>query len=284
MFKESSFFGKIFPKKPENFSKENQAQGGVVLENQKNVSTENETPIENEASKENLTPSPLEGLSLEDRFQVLSEKKSEINSLQERRREFYIDAKNLEDKMLVLGITDEQKKAIREQITSQGGEITEQISQIKKDYGIEATPVEVLSFRYKMLEAEVERVEKALESDRKELKTQVGRLLLDIQADRNSQLRYQELMNLLRIEKYNKISEVVDFLKDANNDYRGEIPKIKKLVEDLSSNIEKGSIYKTDGEIKEAETRLARVKKLWGKTDSDLQEAKTKSGRFAEQK
>lgn len=281
MFKESSFFGKIFPKKTENSSKETGVQEEVVLEDQKNDSTKNET------SEENLTPSPLDGLSLEERFNVLADKKSEIDSLQERRREFYIDAKNLEDKMIAMGITDEQKKEIRSQIVAQGGEISEQISQIKKDYGIEATPVEVLSLRYKMLESEVDRVQKALESNRRELKPQVYGLLLNIQSNHDDQfkyLKYQELMNLLRIDKYSKISEVADFLNNANNDYREEIPNIKKLIEDLSSNIEKGVIYKTDGEIEAAEIRLNRIKKLWGKTDSDLQEAKNKSGRFAERK
>ncbi len=284
MFKESSFFGKIFPKKTENSSKETGVQEEIVLEDQKNVSTKNQALVEKETSEENLAPGPLEGLSLEERFNVLVDKKSEIDSLEERRREFYIDAKNLEDKMIVMGITDEQKKEIRSQIVAQGGEISEQISQIKKDYGIEATPVEVLSLRYKMLEAEVDRVQKALESNRRELKPQVYGLLLNIQAGHNSQLRYQELLNILHIDKYSKISEVADFLNDANTDYREEIPKIKKLIEDLSSNIEKGTIYKTDGEIEAAEIRLNRIKKLWGKTDSDLQEAKNKSGRFAERK
>lgn len=248
----------------------------------------------------------LEGLDLKERLRVLSEKKEEIDVLQERRREFYIEAKNLEDKMIALGISDEHKKEIKTQIAFEGQAISDKIIEIKEKYGLEATPVEVLSLRFKMIKAEMDRIKENLQEDRERLEKIIENDLKRLRSfpkdeeaykqDTSSSIKagylteYNNIIKKLEKEEFEKFPEVAEFLKGHEeniNESSFSTDKLQKRCEDINILIEgisgkTNAFYKTLGEKEKASIKFLRLAKLLGEIESDLEQAQNKSGRFVE--
>ena len=249
-----------------------------------NKSPETAAPEEIPA-EENLTETPknpMDGMSLEEKLTTLSEKKNEISDLQIKRRDFYVDAKNLEDKMTVLGLSENKRKEIREQIAAEGGEISQTIETIRKEYGLEPTPVEIYSSRFKTLEAESNRIKESLADDYRNVLKMVEDADLSYKNSHNyNALTY--LQDNLKHKGYDKIKEVQEFVDVNKNPGDAKFDEVvQNFKELLKSKIEETCIYKTQGEIDTAYYRLHKVNHLWGETESTMRDAMQKEGRFSE--
>lgn len=289
-----NFSGKGEKNNPEALKSEEQNNEEI---NDEKVKKEEKTPEEND---------PMKGMSLEERLRVLEEKKAEVESLKDKRRNFYIDAKNLEEKMLALGLSEEKAKEIREQILAEGGGIATQISDIKKDYGLEATPVEIYSSRYKDCEAEIERSKKAIALDYREA-LEIAEKTKETAEKRGYGYVYTtgseamaDVMSLvfdrLRSKGLDKKlpETMIDFIKSESNKKTSfsnseEIEvtfktKLNELIEMLNEKISTESIYKTPGDIEAAKKRLERLNYILVDTDSLLRDAMKKEGRFVDEK
>lgn len=277
------------------FSKEEESESSEALKPEVSNNEEtNEEKVKEEIPKENKDP--MAGMSLEEKLRVLEEKKAEIESLKDQRRNFYIDAKNLEEKMLALGLSEGKTKEIREQVLAEGGDVATQISDIRKAYGLEATPVEIYSSRLKDCEAEIERSKKALAMNYREvLKVVKGNKESHHQSNENLVMEHihselcrkgfdktlPEITNLFISENF-KVNEQ-NFL-DKQEWQTAINQKVDELIKMLNEKISTESIYKTPGDIKKAEERLERLISI--KTDiyELLDDAMEKKNRFFEEK
>ena len=217
--------------------------------------------------------------SLEEEAIVLLEKKQEIADLQEKRLEFYNKAKELEEKMVSLGLSEEKQKSLKDKIMKEGGEISSDIQKIRDEYGFEASPVEVYSLRFKMLDNEANRLKDNLAFKYRKVKEildrynyySLGKTGLD-----NILNKIDFLQN-----EFPDVEEVQDSIrkfKDDNDAIYGEM--LEELVNKLDKKIDQNTVYKTPGEIKEAEDRLNRVIKLRLKTAEEFELAENNIGRF----
>lgn len=218
---------------------------------------------------------PLDGLSLVERLNVLEEKKNEISQLEEERLEYYNQVKDFEDKMISFGISKDQREKIRQQISTEGGEISQKIIDIRNEYGIEPTPVEILS------------------KEKDKLKS-INYILDGLRSD-----NYVHLDNW--IDYFLKTAEAVKERDDENiSDYFSFSEKIKdamknkpvdpKLIDKmfvdfsvkLGADIKKNNSYKTPLEEKEDQERLSKINRIIDKIYSELKMARQGEGRYSE--
>ncbi len=237
---------------------------------------------------------PLDGLSLAERLNVLEEKKNEISQLEEERLEYYNQVKDFEDKMISFGISKDQREKIRQQISTEGGEISQKIIDIRNEYGIEPTPVEILSNRMLMMMIEKERVSKKLQIAKKDELKSINYILDGLRSD-----NYVHLDNW--IDYFLKTAEAVKERDDENiSDYFSFSEKIKdamknkpvdpKLIDKmfvdfsvkLGADIKKNNSYKTPLEEKEDQERLSKINRIIDKIYSELKMARQGEGRYSE--
>jgi len=309
MFKKLKlFYGKPNPPEPRN--KENQEEGEVSQSTVPNTKFKklklyNGEPnppkiVRAENREKNITTSEeqsggeqakekdedlLESMSLEEKLEMLSAKKEEIFSLQDKRRNFYIDARNFEDKMNALGLSDEKRKEIRGQILAEGGEISSEINDIRKAYGFAPTPVEIYSARFKDCEAEVERIKKALVWDYREALKYVDEAIVSATSQNNPNKLFKTLTDSLVYKKYDeKIPEVKEFLENESKDSSDVaiMQKMNSLKDLLNKKIGEDTLYKTPADVNDAKKRMNRVAKIWDNTEVNLRDAMNKEGRFSE--
>ncbi len=236
-----------------------------------------EPKVENKIIPEKLDP--LKNLSLEEKTKLLTQKKSELEELKESRKNYYIGAKNFEEKMVALGLSDEQKKKIHEQIKSEGGEISDKINKIKEEYGFKPTPVEIYSTRLSMLMAELKRITDNLDSRYNELTEYLEQRNFgnDIEKDLSSS-DWAELR-----DNFGDIPEVYDFQEKIKTLTTGEVYyHIKEFISNIKKREQETAVYKTPEERKNAENRKYIVDKLIITTETELNKAKKNEGRFAE--
>lgn len=237
---------------------------------------------------------PLEGLSLEEKIKVLEEKKNEISKLEEERLEYYYKAKDLEDRMISVGLSKEQRKKIKEQISSEGGEISQKIIDIRNEYGIEPTPVEILSNRMIIMMSEKERLSKNLQLEEKE---KLNFINSTIEQLRNNKSRQSIISNFLLDIKHRYMENSEDFdrdqdlfdLSDQINSIMEEKPGDYVLVDisltdfstKLKESIKKNSLYKTPLEEKNVLHRYSKVLEIMDNIHSELKKARQGEGRYA---
>lgn len=267
------------------------SNGSEVPNNEKT----NEEEVKEEGAPEE-NKDPMAGMSLEEKLKALEEKKAEIEFLKDQRRDFYINAKNLEEKMLALGLSEERNKKIRELVLAEGGDIATQISDIRKDYGLEATPVEIYSSRYKDCEAEIERSKKALATDYREALKIIKRAKENHSQSNGNLVIEHTYLALCHYGFDKKLPEITDLFRSENlkiNEQKfsnkqecqeAVDQKMDELIKMLNEKISTESIYKTPGDVKKAEDRLQRLYNIWTDTSSLLRDAMEKEGRFAEKK
>jgi hypothetical protein len=225
--------------------------------------------------------------SLEDEMETLMQKKEEIKELQEKRLEYYNKAKQLEEKMTALGLSEEKQKALKEKIMKEGGEISREIQEIRNEYGFSASPVEVYSLRLKMLENEANRIKENLGYDYRQVKK-----TLDVDGFYKAAIGGLRIM-FQKVEflqnKFPDVEEVQEFaskfkvLKFTGNSFDDDAiyrKMLEELVNKLDEKIDQNTTYKTPGEVKEAQARLDRVNKLRGITEEEFDMARAQMGRF----
>lgn len=251
-----------------------------------------ETKIEAEPVAEE---SPEEKLSLEEKLELMAHKKEEIKDLQEERLEYYNEAKSFEEKMNSLGLSDEKKKEIREQIMAEGGEISAKIQAIREEYGFSPSPVEVYSTRFKMIDNEINRIKEDPSMKYDELKTVLeGREAFDEQKMLRTGLDgFSQNMKYL-MTKFKDISEFADLNNKfeeykkvgEDKDWSSMLPKFLEFVEEFNQEVEekiKEGNYASPGEREKASLKVFRLQRILGEIDSELHDAKKKRGRFAEE-
>lgn len=251
-----------------------------------------ETKIEAEPEVEE---SPEEKLSLAEKAELMAVKKEELEDLQKERLDYYNEAKSFEDKMNSLGLSDEKKKEIREQIMAEGGEISAKIQAIREEYGFSPSPVEVYSTRFKMIDNEVNRIKEDPSMKYDELKTVLkGRNTFDEDymlkgglANFHNNMDYlvtkfKDIPEFIalndKFEEYKKVSED----KDGRALMKKYLEFIKEFKVEVEEKINEGN-YPTLGEREKASLKVFRLQRILGEIDSELYDAKKKSGRFAEE-
>jgi hypothetical protein len=235
----------------------------------------------------------LEGLSLEEKIKVLEEKKNEISQLEEERLEYYYKAKDFEDRMISVGLNEEQRKKIKEQISKEGGEISQKIIDIRKEFGIEPTPVEILSNRMIMMMAEKDRLSKNLQTEKKDKLKFVNSTIAKLKE--RDIFPNDIISNFLTSIEHRKNSEDLDKNKDLFElfDQISAIMKEKSGYSDLimvslnhfsgklKENIEKNSLYKTPLEEKNGLQRYNKVLEIIDNIHSELKRARQGEGHYA---
>jgi|GEM_PF-4016745 len=251
-----------------------------------NTDTTEEVPLVNEeVVEEPKEVSPLEGLSLEERLETMGGKKDDIAALNEERQKYYIAAKNFEDKINVLGVTEETKKEIRDEVMAKGGEISEKIGDIRNKYGLVATPVEVYSVRYKMIEAEYNRVMENMAHKHREALKVIDDIFPERSYDGyNYNEQYGRLTFTLN-HGFSDLAPVKKFieLRGGRLEFDQKEKSLKDLKEELEAERDKLTIYKTPGELNEAVKRSDRLNHIWTDVHIELRNAEKKEDRFKEQ-
>jgi chromosome segregation ATPase len=222
----------------------------------------------------------MDGLTLAEKSELLASQKENLEKLQTDRLEYYKEAKNFEEKMASLGLSEEKKKQIKDQIMVEGGEISSEIEKIRTEYGFKPTPIEVYSTRIKMLQNEVDRINENLNSEYR-------KILNHIQSEGFEQLvkhndlatRSHHLKHLEhKLGKYPEVKTFVQSVKESKQEHYELDYNV--FIAALKSQIEEGSKYKTEGEANEAQARIDKLNKLIGLNDSVLHDAMKKEGRF----
>lgn len=260
--------------------------------------------VEGSASpNQEITPAPLENnadlvekektvvpqkfldkeCSLEEKFQVMAQKKEEIKELYRNRQEFYIQNKQLEEKMLTLGLSEDAQKKIKEKIMTEGGEFADKIKEIRDEYNFVPTAEEVLGVRFAMLEAEMKRLEenlmikyKKIQERLKSFAEYVDRGHFDIIEGNNIRFRNNEhdlflaIVNDLKRKYDNELN--FDFVDDHLVDRN----KFEEFIKNLNKKIQESTTYKTPGETEDALRRRDKVSSLLIDVDSKLREVKSK--------
>lgn len=264
------------------------------LKNNKKEQVPDPSVLESVAPTEEEVKEEKPRLTLEEEFALLDEKKKQIEALMKERQDFYLNAKELEEKIKSVGITDEKIKEIRETIMQGGGEISEQITNIRKEYGIEPTPVEIYSARLDMLMKEIERVKNNMAPEYREVK----KIIVDFFGDTSNGLREKTIILnrptsftyfVQNLDKHSELEEVRSFMEETRNLSHYNNPEevikaVDNLQEKVEQKIKENTKYKTEGEEKEAFTRIDKLLYLADKVHKDMREAEKKEGRFASDK
>lgn len=238
--------------------------------------------------------SPEQKLSLAEKAELMAVKKEELEELQKERLNYYNEAKSFEDKMNSLGLSDEKKKEIREQIMAEGGEISAKIQAIREEYGFSPSPVEVYSTRFKMIDNEINRIKEDPSMKYNKLKVVLearnafdeDHMLKGGLANFNNNMKYL-------VEQFNDVPEFValndKFVeyqrvsedKDGSALMKKFLEFIKEFKVEVEERISEGN-YPSPGEREKAGLKVFRLQRILGEIDSELYDAKKKSGRFAE--
>jgi hypothetical protein len=229
--------------------------------------------------------SPLKGLSLEERLEVLQDKKAEIEILNQKRQEYYINAKNLEEKINSLGISEAEKNNLRAEIEGEGGEIAQTIDDIRNKYGLQPTAVEIYSTRFNMIAAEIDRIKENMASHHREALKVINNYfptgipkVIDIY-DKN----YKYFTEYLK-EKFGDLDVIQEFLirtRTQAPDFETQAANaLSNLKTTLEAERDEKTTYKTPGELQDAVKRLDRLSSILDDIDMELRDAKNKEGRF----
>ncbi|HOZ53292.1 MAG TPA: hypothetical protein PK142_01280 [bacterium] len=249
----------------------------------------------------------LEGLSLVEKLkalemeknkivQFLEEKKKNISQLEEERLEYYYKAKDLEDRMVSLGLSEEGIRKIKQQILEEGKEISQKIIDIRNEYGIEPTPVEILSNRMLMMMAEKDRVSKKMQLEKKDILNFVNYHLEGMKKEGypnlNNWLKHVldnieiKLKNLDNDE--NGLYEFSEQIKEAMQTEPIDSDLISKIFtnfsEKLNNDIKNNNSYKTPLEEKNDKDRLDKINRIMDNIHSELKMARKGEGRYAKKK
>jgi len=261
-----------------NFSnpfKKNTSELDVSQEENKLEKNETEV-LKNEPVKEDA----MDGLTLAEKSELLASQKENLEKLQTDRLEYYKEAKNFEEKMASLGLSEEKKKQIKDQIMVEGGEISSEIEKIRTEYGFKPTPIEVYSTRIKMLQNEVDRINENLNNEYRKILDHVQSKGFEQLIKRNDLATRNQSLKYLQDQfgKYEEVKTFVQSVKESNQEHYELDYNV--FIAALKSQIEEGSKYKTEGEASEAQTRINKLNKLIGINDSELHDAMKKEGRF----
>ncbi len=236
-------------------------------------------------------------LSLEEELELIETKKSEIENLINQRHDYLVESKNLEEKILAHGVTDEKALEIRKKITDQTGEISKQIMDIRNEYNIQATPVEVYSMRYKMISNEVERITNNMAPEYSKLLLSLNNFFGDTNDSIKNHIINQNGKGISSFKDYlakdfKENDEVLKFLtniKDINLYNADNEPQVLdavlQLKENLKNKIQQETTYKTPGEKRDMQIKLQRLVRLLDNITRELRNAENKEDRFeSEQK
>jgi len=236
---------------------------------------------------------PLEGLSLEEKIKALEEKKEKISDLEEERLEYYYKAKDLEDRMVSVGLSKEQRKKIKEQISKEGGEISQKIIDIRNEFGIEPTPVEILSNRMIMMMSEEERLSKNLQIEEKKKLNFINSTIEKLRDQKEiSEVIINNFLGSIEHRKNSDDSDknqdlfdlsdnILDKLSEKPIDFNLITNSLVDFSTKLKENIKKNSLYKTPLEEKNGRERLNKIDRIIDKIYSELKMARQGEGRYA---
>lgn len=292
MFKEFDLFGKKKEKKEEKKEISEEIDGDLDLK-EKFEDLANDILDEKTPEREVVKKDPLEGLSLEEKLKVLEEKKNMISQLEEERLEYYHQSKDFEDRMISLGLNEEQRKKVKQQISDEGGEISQKIIDIRNEYGIEPTPVEILSNRMIMMMAEKERLSKNLQLEEKDKLNFINSTIEKLKEKGISEDSI--ISNFLTIiehrrgseedDKNKNLFELSDQITNIMKEKSGHSDLILISLNDFSSklreSIKNNSVYKTPLEEKNGLQRYGKVIEIIDNIHSELKKARQGEGRYA---
>ena len=221
---------------------------------------------------------PMAGLSLAEKAELLASQKENLEKLQGERLAYYKEAKNFEEKMASMGLSDERKKEVRDQIMAEGGEISSEIEKIRSEYGFKATPIEVYSMRMKMLQNEVDRIKENLNTKYRDVLQHVESHGFASFIKHPGAVHNQLLYLKEKFGEYPEVKTFIESVKSSNHDHYELDYNI--FIKSINKQIEENCKYKTEGEVAEAQERIHRLNKLIGQNESELYDVKRNAGRF----
>ncbi len=259
-----------------------------------NISTEN-------SNGGNVAPIPSESaepkevkpkLSLQEEFALLEEKKKEIEELVKGREDYYVNAKNLEEKIIMSGVTEDKAKEIRSQVLEGGKEISDQINEIRKEYGINPTSVEMYSGRLDMILKEVKRIEDNMAPEYRDLSNKMHHYFGDQNSPYLEKLSVHEHSTINNFKTYvldssvvpeaQQLSEKIKTLRGhEDSDLVTIKSELKAFRELMNQKVKENTTYKTPGELKDAQIRIKRLIHLADQMVRSLRDAENKEGIFA---
>lgn len=203
---------------------------------------------------------------------TIEEKKQEIEKLRNELESYKNNAFQLREKILGLGLTDAKKRDLYQKITDRSKEIAAAIREIKDEYGIEPTEIEVLSSRFANLTSKVDQLKENLQLKRKALQKDLKKFALRVREHgphgitQSLEAGYGDIPTVAEITKAISSKGVSDreAVAETLNKYAEEVEKeIKDLV-----------TYESPGEEQAALEKLDRLSYLADVTEMSLREAK----------
>lgn len=237
--------------------------------------------------------SPLDALSLEEKFAKIEEVKKQIEELKKQRQDYFDHARQLEDKIRLQGVTEERMQKVREEILEGDKEIRETIETLRKDYDLDPKPEEVYAARIDMLTHELNRIQNNIAPEYRQIKDSMVSYFGSSKEPNRAKLQDHSTLNNFReyvIMKNSGIPEVADFYEkikslslyeDNGKDVFAK--EFEVFKDNIENAIKEKTLYKTEGELNEIYKKIDRLARLIDENIVQLREAEKKTGRFGDQ-
>lgn len=258
-----------------------------------------EPPLPPDAAQEDVEvvvkeeASPLDALSLEEKFAKIEEVKQQIEGLKKERQDYFDKARQLEDKIRLSGVTEERMQKVREEILEGDREIRETIEALRNDYNLDPKPEEVYAARIDMLTHELDRIQNNMAPKYREIENSMISYFGSLEELNRAKLQDYNTLERFReyvIMKNYSIPEVGDFyqkIKSLNLYEDADKNIFSKEFEVFKVNIEHAikekTLYKTKGEIDDMHKKIDRLVHLIDQNTRLLRDAEKKTGRFGDQ-
>lgn len=215
--------------------------------------------------------------TFEDDFATLEEAAGEIDELQkewDRRREY---SKLLKEKIDSLDLSEGKEQEIHQKITNWTTEVSQQIINIRENYGIEPSVAEVLTARLARMTSEVNRLEEKLDLGRKELQESLTEQVVVVKNE-----DFPDAIGLIvrslqaKFGDYPITAEIVRTLSSVHyEDKDAAAELLERYAEEVRIERENSMEDMTEGEVEALNEKLNRLKYLTDMTEHELQKVES---------
>jgi hypothetical protein len=241
-----------------------------------------ETVNDTFAQPEELEEKEGEEPTLEQDVATIEEKKQEVEKLRNDLESYKNYAFQLREKILGLGLSEERKQEIYKKITNGSKEVAKSIFDIKEEYGIEPTEIEVLSSRFASLITKVDQLRENLQLKRKALQQDLKKFSQVVRSGSEYYDPYTIADSLKA--NYDDISVVSELIRSLVSHSIGDTESLADLLEKYAKEVaqERNELvpYEAPGEEALALEKLERLEYLTDITEFRLREAKENPGSF----
>jgi|GEM_PF-1897756 gas vesicle protein len=256
-----------------------------------NINSGFEKPQEKEENKESLNDSFAQSEKAKDSIEkestfeediaTIEDRKQEVENLRDMLQSFKDYAFKLKEKMDGLELTEEKKQELYSKITDQSKEIASSVIEIKEEYGIEPTEIEVLSSRLANLTTKIEWLNDNLQLRKKGLVHDLEKYSVMLENNPDFSVRNVIISLETKHKKLPVSAEIIRVLSDkSSSDTSSVMETLDKYTQEINEDVEETSPYKTSGERGLAFERLQRLKGLADEVEYKLRKAEADPDSF----